>query len=99
MKQLEISVVVILLSLGCATMKSEGAATLHLDCNVPDAAVLLDDALVGRAADLSKNDKVIRAGFYRVEIRSPGYHSFFTEITVAEGGVAAVKADLHPLLD
>ena len=99
MKQLAISVVVILLSLGCATMKSEGAATLHLDCNVPDAAVLLDDALVGRAADLSKNDKAIRAGFYRVEIRHPGYHSFFTEITVAEGGVASVKADLHPLLD
>ena len=99
MKQLAISVVVILLSLGCATMKSEGAATLHLDCNVPDAAVLLDDVLVGRAADLSKNDKVIRAGFYRVEIRHPGYHSFFTEITVAEGGVASVKADLHPLLD
>ena len=99
MKLLAMSVVAILLSLGCATMKSEGAATLHLDCNVPDAAVLLDDALVGRAADLSKNDKVIRAGFYRVEIRSPGYHSFFTEITVAEGGVAAVKADLHPLLD
>jgi hypothetical protein len=99
MKLLAISVVVILLSLGCATIKSEGAATLHLDCNVPDAAVLLDDALVGRAVDLSKNDKVIRAGFYRVEIRHPGYHSYFTEITVAEGGVAAVKADLHPLLD
>jgi hypothetical protein len=99
MKLLAISVVVILLSLGCATMKSEGAASLHLDCNVPDAAVLLDDALVGRAADLGKNDKVIRAGFYRVEIRHPGYHSYFTEITVAEGGVAAVKADLHPLLD
>ncbi|HEX7508283.1 MAG TPA: PEGA domain-containing protein [Polyangia bacterium] len=99
MKPLAISVVVILLFWGCATMKSEGAATLHLDCNVPDAAVLLDDALVGRAAELSKNDKVIRAGFYRVEIRHPGYHSFFTEITVAEGGVARVKADLHPLLD
>jgi len=99
MKSWAISVVVMLLSFGCATMKSEGAATLHVDCNVPDAAVLLDDGLVGRVADLAKNDKVIRAGFYRVEIRHPGYHSFFTEITVAEGGVAAVKADLHPLLD
>jgi len=99
MKALAISVVVMVLSFGCATMKSEGAATLHLDCNVPDAAVLLDDALVGRVADLAKSDKVIRAGFYRVEIRHPGYHSYFTEITVAEGGVAAVKAELHPLLD
>lgn len=99
MKALAISVVVILLSFGCATMKSEGAATLHLDCNVPDAAVLLDDALVGRVADLMRKNKVIRAGFYRVEIRHPAYHSYFTEITVAEGGVAAVKAELHPLLD
>lgn len=99
MKALAVSIVVILLSFGCATMKSEGAATLHLECNVPDAAVLLDDALVGRAADVVKHDKTIRAGFYRVEIRHPGYYSYFTEITVAEGGVAAVKAELHPLLD
>ena len=99
MKALAISVVAILLSFGCATMKTEGAASLHFECNVPDAAVLLDDALVGRAAELVKHDKIIRAGFYRVEIRHPGYHSYFTEITVAEGGVAAVKAELHPLLD
>jgi protein-S-isoprenylcysteine O-methyltransferase Ste14 len=99
MKALVVSVIVIVLSIGCATMKPEGAASLHVDCNVPDAAVLLDDGLLGRASDLMKNDKVIRAGFYRVEIRHPGYHSYFTEITVAEGGVAAVKAELHPLLD
>jgi protein-S-isoprenylcysteine O-methyltransferase Ste14 len=99
MKVLAISVVVTLLSFGCATMKSEGAATLRVECNVPDAAVLLDDGLRGRVSDLAKQDKVIRAGFYRVEIRHPGYYSYFTEITVAEGGVAAVKAELHPLLD
>ena len=94
-----LSVLAALLFLGCATMKSEGAATLHVECNVPDAAVLLDDALVGRVSDLTKNDKVIRAGFYRVELRHPGYHSYFTEITTPEGGVAVVKAELHPLLD
>jgi protein-S-isoprenylcysteine O-methyltransferase Ste14 len=99
MKASILSVIVMLLFLGCATMKSEGAATLHVECNVPDAAVLLDDALAGRVSELAKKDKVIRAGFYRVEIRHPGYHSYFTEITVAEGGVAAVKAELHPLLD
>jgi PEGA domain. len=99
MKASAISIVVIFLSLGCATMKSEGAASLHVECNVPDAAVLLDDALMGRVSDLVKKDKFIRPGFYRVEIRHPGYYSHFTEITVAEGGVAAVKAELHPLLD
>jgi hypothetical protein len=99
MKALAVSVVVILSWVGCATMKTEGAASLHLECNVPGAAVLLDDALVGRAADLVRRDKIIRAGFYRVEIRHPGYYSYFTELTVAEGGVAGVKAELHPLLD
>jgi hypothetical protein len=99
MKALAISIVVVLLSVGCATMRAEGSASLHVECNVPDAAVLLDDGLAGRVADLAKNDKVIRPGFYRVEIRHPGYYSYFTEINVAEGGVAAVKAELHPLLD
>ncbi len=99
MKALVISVVAILSSFGCATMRTERAASLHVECNVPDAAVLLDDDLAGRAADLVKHEKVIRAGFYRVEIRYPGYYSYFTEITVPEGGVAAVKAELHPLLD
>lgn len=84
---------------GCATMRPESAAMLHVECNVPDAAVLLDDVLIGRASDLKKADKAISPGFYRVELRHPGYYSYFTEITVAEDGAAAVKADLHPLLD
>jgi hypothetical protein len=86
-------------SFGCATMKSEGVATLHLTCNVPDALVLVDDTLVGKAADFAKADKSIRPGFSRIEVRQAGYYSYFTEITVPEGGVASVKAELHPLLD
>jgi hypothetical protein len=66
---------------------------------VPEAAVLLDDAMVGRVSELVKENKFIRPGFYRVEIRCPGYYSYFTEFTVADGGVAAVKTELHPLLD
>ena len=99
MKALAISFLVIVLSFGCATMKAEGSATLRVECNVPDAAVLLDDVLLGRASELAKNDKFIRPGFYRIEIRQPGYFSYLTEINVAEGGVAAVKAELHPLLE
>jgi len=85
--------------LGCATLHSEGTATVRVQCNVADAAVLLDDAVFGRAAELAKHDKVIRAGFYRVEIRHPSYYPYFTEINVPEGGTAAIKAELHPLLD
>ncbi len=89
----------IALSFGCATMKAEAPAHLRVECNVPDAMVLLDDGLVGKAADLSKKDKSIRPGFYRVELRHPGYYSFFTEISVDSGGEATVKAELHPLLE
>jgi len=87
------------LNVGCATLHSEGSATLRVECNVADAAVLLDDAVFGHVAELAKKDKTLRPGFYRVEIRHPRYHSYFTEITVADGGAAAVKAELHPLLD
>jgi hypothetical protein len=99
MKPLVVFVALLGLCIGCATMKPEEAATLNIECNVPEAAVLLDDVMVGRAAELKKEAKSIRPGFYRVEIRHPGYYSYFTEITVAEGGAAAVKAELHPLLD
>ena len=87
------------LNLGCATLHSEGSSTLHVLCNVPEAAVLLDDAVVGRVAEFAKQDKSIRAGFYRVEIRHPSYYPYYVEITAPEGGTAAVKAELHPLLD
>ena len=99
MKALAVLVVVFVLSAGCATWKPEGAATLHVACNVPEAAVLLDDAMVGRVSELVKENKFIRPGFYRVEIRCPGYYSYLTEFTFADGGVAAVKTELHPLLD
>jgi hypothetical protein len=87
------------LGFGCATLHSEESAMLRVECNVPDAAVLLDDAAWGRAAESVKKDKPVRPGFYRLEIRHPGYYPYFGEFTVAEGDTATVKAELHPLLD
>jgi len=84
---------------GCASMDLEAAGTLKLDCNVPAAAVLLDDEIVGRAGEIAKTGKSLRPGFYRVEIRHPGYYPFFAEINVPEGGGTALKAELYPLLD
>ncbi len=100
-----VAVLAMLVGVGCATLHSEGSATLRVECNVPEAVVLLDDAVWGHVAELAKQakkdnkDKTIRPGFYRVEIRHPRYYPYFTEITVADGGAAAVKAELHPLLD
>jgi hypothetical protein len=87
------------LGLGCATLRTEETAMLRVECNVPEAAVLLDDAVWGRVAEAAKKDKPIRPGFYRIEIRHPGYYPYFGEITVDEGDTATVKAELHPLLD
>jgi hypothetical protein len=85
-------------ALGCATLHSEGSAMLRVECNVPDAAVLLDDAVWARVADVAKKEKPVGPGFYRVEIRHPGYYSYFGELTVGEDDAAVVKAVLHPLL-
>jgi hypothetical protein len=84
---------------GCASLRSEGSVVFRVECNVPDAAVLLDGVLMGRASQWAKPDRFIRPGFYRVEIRHPNYYSHFEEITVADGGSALVKAELHPLLE
>jgi protein-S-isoprenylcysteine O-methyltransferase Ste14 len=89
----------LVVGLGCATLRTEETAMLRVECNVPGAAVLLDDAVWGRVAQAAKQDKPIRPGFYRLEIRHPGYYSYFGEFTVDEGDTAQVKAELHPLLD
>lgn len=100
MKSLTVVAMLGLVSIfGCATLHSEGNATVRVQCNVPEAVVLLDDAVAGRAVEFSKQDKAIRPGFYRVEIRHPNYYPYFIEINVPEGGTAAIKAELHPLLD
>ncbi len=93
------AIVVLLAFAGCATLHGEAAATLRVQCNVPDAMVLLDDGVVGQTGEIGKQGKSIRPGFYRVEIRHPSYYSYFGEIQVDEGGAAVVKAELHPLLD
>jgi hypothetical protein len=99
MKPLLLLAAVVGFCIGCATMKVEEAGVLTIDCNVPEAAVLLDDNVVGRAGELQHNAKSLRPGFYRVELRHPGYYSHFAEINIPEGGATAVKAELHPLLD
>jgi hypothetical protein len=99
MKSLVLVLFAVSLFAGCASLRSEGSVVFRVECNVPDAAVLLDGVLMGRASQWAKPDRFIRPGFYRVEIRHPNYYSHFEEITVADGGSATVKAELHPLLE
>lgn len=98
MKPTVLVLFVVFLFVGCASLRSEGSVVFRVECNVPDAVVLLDDVPMGRVSQWVKPDCFIRPGFYRVEIRHPSYYSHFDEITVADGGSATVKAELHPLL-
>ena len=86
---------------GCATsLKSVGVA-FHVDSNVPDATVWIDDILVGRVVEWQRQGqgaRYIRPGFHRIEIRHPNYYSYFAEIEPAAGTTTSVNAQLHQLL-
>jgi len=83
----------------CATTMPRGAVSFRVDSNVPDATVWVDDVLVGSARDWATDSKHIRAGFHRIEIRHPGYYSFFQEVELPEGSHAAVSAQLRPIIE
>jgi hypothetical protein len=91
--------VLCVLLVACAHATPGGAVALRVESNVPDATVWIDDVLVGKASDFAGDGRRVRAGFHRVEIRSPGYYSVFHEIEQPDGGRAALKADLRPLLE
>jgi hypothetical protein len=84
---------------GCATSQIQATSGLRVECNVPDAALWLDDHLAGRASEWAGKDHMVRPGFYRVELRHPAYYSYMGEVTVTDGGSAVIKAELHPLLE
>jgi hypothetical protein len=83
----------------CASWSRQPAVAFRVDCNVPEAAVLLDDVVMGRVSQWSTADRFIKPGFYRVELRHPGYYPYFTEITATDGGSALVKAELHAVVE
>jgi len=84
---------------GCAHTLEPGAVGVRVECNIPDASVYIDDLMVGNAAEWKKEGHQIRAGFHRIEIRAPGYYSFFQEIELPSGGHAVVNANLREVLD
>ncbi len=91
--------VVAALLAGCASLQPPGAAAFQVECNVPEAMVVVDDVAVGRASEWSQAGQFIRPGFHRIEIRQPGYYSHFAEIEPAPGGSATVKAELRAVVD
>jgi hypothetical protein len=91
-------VVLIFLAAACAHTIPAGAVGFRVESNVADATIWVDDILVGKASDWAKDGKHIRAGFHRIEIRHPGYYSFFQEVELAPGSQTLVKAKLRELI-
>jgi hypothetical protein len=86
-------------AIACAHTLSADAIALRVQSNVPDATVWIDDVLVGTAKDWNKDGREIRAGFHRIEVRHPGYYSFFQEVEVAGGSKVVVNATLRELIE
>jgi hypothetical protein len=84
---------------GCAHTLNAGAVGVRVECNVPDATVWIDDLLAGSAREWKSEGHQIRAGFHRIEIRHPGYYSFFQEVDLPAGSRTVVNAQLRELLD
>jgi hypothetical protein len=85
--------------LGCATAGSgPPTTTLRIEGNVPEATIWIDDHLAGKAPDFAKPGKRLRVGFHRIEVRAPGYYSFFAEVDAKPGTALSLRADLHELL-
>jgi len=87
------------LAASCAHFSPPAGVALEVTANVPEATIWVDDVLVGSVSAWAREGRHVRPGFHRVEIRAPGYYSVFQEIDQPDGGKAAVKATLRPLLE
>jgi hypothetical protein len=83
--------------LACATAGA-GTVPFRVEANINEASVWVDDKLVGKVSDLGGGGIRIKAGFHRVEIRHPGYYSYFQEIEVKPGDNLLVHAKLRELI-
>jgi hypothetical protein len=86
------------LAISCAHAIGANAINLRVECNVPEATVWIDDVLVGTAKSW-KSERNIRAGFHRIELRHPGYYSFFQEVELPGGSQVVVNANLHEVVE
>lgn len=89
----------VLLAASCAHGIGADAIAFRVECNVPDATLLVDDVLVGRVSDWKNDGRHIRAGFHRIEVRHPNYYSFFQEVELPGGSRVVVDAKLRELIE
>jgi PEGA domain-containing protein len=83
----------------CAHVSLPAGVALEVDSNVAESTIWVDDVLVGTVAAWAREARHVRAGFHRIEVRAPGYYSVYAEIDQPDGGRAAIKATLRPVIE
>lgn len=84
---------------GCRSLRFDGAAALMIDCDVPDAALYVDEVFLGRASEWNVRGRFIKAGMHRFELRHPDYYTHYEEQLLEKGDAVVLKIHLHRLLD
>jgi hypothetical protein len=84
---------------GCKLLRFDGAAALMIDCDVPDAAVYVDEVFLGRAEEWNVRGRFIKAGLHRFELRHPDYFTHYEEQLLERGDAVVLKIHLHRQLD
>jgi hypothetical protein len=74
-------------------------ATLTVVCPVGAARVYVDDAYVGRAAELAARPAPVVSGTVRVEVRADGWFTAYRELGVAPGARARLEVPLRHVPD
>jgi hypothetical protein len=88
----------LVIATSCAHTIGAKSISFRVACNVPDATVWIDDVPVGTAKSW-ESARDIRSGFHRIELRHPGYYSFFQEVELAAGSEVVVNAKLRELVE
>lgn len=84
---------------GCKSLRFDGAAALMIDCNVPDAALYVDEVFLGRAEEWNVRGRFIKAGLHRFELRHPDYFTHYEEQLLERGDAVLLKIQMHRQLD
>lgn len=91
------------LAAGCPGRGGTGAAraqaaVLLVECDIPDALVVIDDVPAGQVRD-ARGGIRLRAGAHRLELRHDRYHTRYVELDLARGERRTVKVALVEVLD
>lgn len=89
---------------GCGGQPRSGArssasdAVILVHSNVPDAELWIDERFVAPVGAL-RGGVTLRPGMRRIELRHPGYHSFYQAMAVRARERSTLEVRLVPVLE